>query len=278
MPVERLGDVLAQSDDVLSGAVTTSEPHSTWAGGDADIPLRVLLDKFLKDADRMVYGFLNRLRKITRGSDPFASEDYMAAHLCRSVRSIQRSVSKLRRRGWVAVIPRAKGRFNRYILAEVVPEKAWPSVMAGELALRRWHIRLEATDLAAHDTTDLSSRTTTVRERSTRVWSSASPRTVFSALPMKQIERLRHFSTLPRRTRVKYLDAFKKAVQMMHTRNDLETLLVNFGTWLFVAKPICDNYTLVRIREVAQHVPLDCQSIGAWISTALEKGYTFARR
>lgn len=275
MPVDRLGDVLRQVDDVLSGAVTTSEPHSTWAGGDADIPLRVLLDPFLSDADKVVYGFLNRLRKMTRGSDPFASEDYMAAHLRTSIRSVQRSISKLRHRGWVLVFPRAKGRFNRYVLVEVVPAAAWPSVMAGELALRRWHISFEATKVAGHDTTKMAGRTTTVRERSTRALVPLLRGTVFSDVPYEQIEKLRELKKLPRSIRVKYLEAFKSIVQRVRDKRQLEELLVYAGTWTSTAKLLCDSFSLVRIRGASQHIPLNCNNIGAWLRTALEKGYKF---
>jgi hypothetical protein len=275
VPVERLGEVLGQSDDVLGGAVANAEPHSTWAGGDADTPLRVLLDPALSDTDKLVYGFLNRMRKITRGAEPFASEDYMAAHLRKSLRTMRRSVNSLRRRGWIVVVPRAKGRFNRYLLADLVPPAAWPSVMAGELALRRWHISLDRTKMASHDRPKMAGRTTTVRERSTRDMVREPSRTVFSNLPYIEIQRLRDFQKIPRRKRAAYLDAFKKAVQLVNDKTQLEELLMLAGTWASTSAALCKSFSLVRVRQAAQHIPLDCNNIGAWLRTALEKGYKF---
>jgi nitrogenase molybdenum-cofactor synthesis protein NifE len=35
-------------------------------------------------------------------------------------------------------------------------------------------------------------------------------------------------------------------------------------------------FSLVRIRKAIQHIPLDCNNLGAWLRTALEKGWRFA--
>lgn len=276
MPFETLGDVIHRMRDPLGGSVSNSNPESTWTGGDLPIPLRVALDRKLTDFDDKVYGFLNRLREISRGEPPFCSEKYIALNLRRSERGVRKSIAKLSARGWIQVLPRGKGRFNRYLLADTVPPAAWSEIKAAEIALLGIRRVAERNRRACHEGNRGACRTGTIESTSQSMVSSLRSETVFSEQPYTEIQQLRNFRALPREKRTQYLDAFKSILRAVADKKQLEELLVYAGTWPRTAKLLCDSFSLVRIREAGAHIPLECKNIGAWLRRALEKGYKFA--
>ncbi len=276
---KKLSDIIPSAVPGLpKPTVRTSDPSSTWAGGDVPIPYRVAADPALPWLSKMVYGLLNRFRGISHGAEPYPSLLYIATSLGIEERGARWAVAKLKHRGWIQVKRRGRSHTNAYVLSDVVPEAALPDVLETERAV--YSLRLERQKRDGHNPDDRHERDA----RTTEVVSTRGTNTPYGVLlshrlsPKEEVKAILSVRNTRRQRREGAINLWKELVAKCDDPLELSELLQCVHMQRTRADLVTKKYPMDRIKRVCSNVAADIRKPAGWIVDALMKGYKLPDR